>query len=177
MSTPQRVGGANAAAYTHAQAASFDQATAIATSTSTSGTLTTASVTPVESGELAVVASVNWHNSNVLTWNNGFVQETSLDGPGQVPPDLAFADQVLSTTSAIAGSATSTASNGWSMSMMLFKPATSSACTHEGTTSAGALAVPNGTSGSYWSTIGNFVTPNCSSVDYWQPTVGNSGVN
>lgn len=52
-----------------------------------------------------------------------------------------------------------------------------SSCTHDGITSAGALAIPDGTTGSYWSTTGDFVIPNCSSVNYWQPTVGNSGVN
>ena len=52
-----------------------------------------------------------------------------------------------------------------------------SSCTHDGITSAGALAIPDGTTGSYWSTTGNFVIPNCSSVAYWQPALGNSGVN
>lgn len=50
-------------------------------------------------------------------------------------------------------------------------------CTHQGYTSAGALAVPNGTSGSYVGKTGGFVTPDCSTVNYWQPTVGNFGTN
>lgn len=52
-----------------------------------------------------------------------------------------------------------------------------SSCTHQGYTSAGALATPNGSSGSYVGKAGAFVTPDCSTVNYWQPTVGNFGTN
>jgi hypothetical protein len=51
------------------------------------------------------------------------------------------------------------------------------ACTHSGYTSAGAIATPNGSSGSYLGKSGAFVTPDCSTVNYWQPTVGDFGVN
>lgn len=52
-----------------------------------------------------------------------------------------------------------------------------SSCTHSGITSAGAIAVPNGTTGSYRGKTGAFVTPDCSTVQYFQPTVGNFGAN
>lgn len=50
-------------------------------------------------------------------------------------------------------------------------------CTHAGRTSAGGSAVPNGSTGSYWGKTGAFVTPDCSTINYWQPAVGNFGVN
>ena len=49
-------------------------------------------------------------------------------------------------------------------------------CTHDGVTSAGAIAIPNGTSGSYRLTSGALGTPNCSTVSYKQ-TQGAVGVN
>ena len=52
-----------------------------------------------------------------------------------------------------------------------------STCTHSGYTSGGAIATPNGTSGSYVGKTGGLVTPDCSTVNYWQPTVGNFGTN
>jgi hypothetical protein len=43
-----------------------------------------------------------------------------------------------------------------------------SSCTHDFWSSAGSFAVPNGSSGSYWSTsTGAFATPNCSTGTYW----------
>lgn len=51
-----------------------------------------------------------------------------------------------------------------------------SSCAHEGYTSGGALAVPNGSTGSYWLANGTLGTPNCSTVEYWQPTLGKFGV-
>lgn len=48
-------------------------------------------------------------------------------------------------------------------------------CTHSGYTSGGAIATPNGTTGNYVGKSGAFVTPDCSTINYWQPTVGNFG--
>lgn len=50
-------------------------------------------------------------------------------------------------------------------------------CTHSGITSAGAIATPSGTSGSYRGKSGAFVPPDCSTINYKQPTIGNFGVN
>lgn len=45
------------------------------------------------------------------------------------------------------------------------------ACTHDFWSSGSTFAVPNGTTGSYWSTAtGAFATPNCSSGTYWLST-------
>lgn len=53
------------------------------------------------------------------------------------------------------------------------------ACTHNGYSSSGALAVPNGTSGSYWGKTGAFVTPTCATggAEYWSPALGNFTIN
>jgi hypothetical protein len=53
----------------------------------------------------------------------------------------------------------------------------SSSCTHSGATSAGAIATPNGTTGSYRGKSGAFVTPDCATINYLQPTVGNFGTS
>ena len=55
--------------------------------------------------------------------------------------------------------------------------ASTTGCTHGGYSSMGVISIPNGTSGSYWLKNGTFGTPDCSTVNYWQPTVGNFGVN
>ncbi|HEX3836080.1 MAG TPA: hypothetical protein VHW25_03880, partial [Steroidobacteraceae bacterium] len=51
-------------------------------------------------------------------------------------------------------------------------------CTNTGLPSTGgAPAVPNGSSGSYWSLTGHFVTPDCSSIPYWRPALGTAGTS
>jgi len=70
---------------------------------------------------------------------------------------------------------TTTADN-YAMTLVSYKPA-GAGCTHAGYTSGGAIATPNGSSGSYVGKSGAFVTPDCSSVNYWQPAVGNFGAN
>ena len=48
---------------------------------------------------------------------------------------------------------------------------TTGSCTHDFWSSSSAFAVPNGSSGSYWSTAsGAFATPNCSTGTYWLST-------
>lgn len=56
-------------------------------------------------------------------------------------------------------------------------PAVASSCTHAGLSAAGAWTLPNGSSGSYRLKNGSFGTPDCSTVSYFQPAVGNFGVN
>lgn len=60
---------------------------------------------------------------------------------------------------------------------LMVKATAGSTCTHSGITSGGAIATPNGTTGSYWLSNGTFGTPNCSSTSYWRPTLGSFGVN
>lgn len=50
-------------------------------------------------------------------------------------------------------------------------------CTDAGSTKGGAIAVPNGTSGYYWSPTGNWVTPNCVNIQYWAVQGGRIVVN
>lgn len=86
--------------------------------------------------------------------------------------------QIVSATGAYAGAYSLTVSEEWAALVATYKGAGGvSSCTHEGYTSGGALAVPNGTSGTYLGKTGGFVTPDCSTVNYWQPTLGNFGVN
>lgn len=66
-------------------------------------------------------------------------------------------------------------SSDWAAVILTMSPSGGGSCTHAGITSAGASATPNGTTGSYVGKTGSFVTPNCSSVNYWQPSVGNFG--
>lgn len=67
--------------------------------------------------------------------------------------------------------------DGFLTAAVAFAETSSGSCTHSGITSAGAIATPNGTSGSYVGKTGSFVTPDCASVNYWQPAQGNFGVN
>ncbi len=70
--------------------------------------------------------------------------------------------------------------SGGSLAIVLalgFKDAGGATCTHSGYTSGGAIAVPNGTSGSYVGKTGGPVTPDCSTIYYWAPTLGNFVVN
>lgn len=50
--------------------------------------------------------------------------------------------------------------------VMALHQASGGSCTDQGITSAGAIATPNGSSGSYQGKTGSFVTPDCSSVNY-----------
>jgi hypothetical protein len=105
---------------------------------------------------------------------NGMTQE---DLQNSAAPNAVWADLIQTTAASINGGATSTVASGAGSVIAAFKAAAGSSCTHQGYTSAGALAVPNGSSGSYWLKNGTFGTPDCSSVNYWQPTVGNFAVN
>lgn len=67
--------------------------------------------------------------------------------------------------------------NGFAGVTIAFKGAGGAACTHAGLAKGGAVSVPNGTSGEYWSKSGTWVTPDCSAVEYWSPQLGNWTVN
>ena len=161
--------------YAGAAAHTFDQATAIATNTSTS--VSSGSLTPAESGELAIGALVIAAGSDqVSAWGGGFVEEANQNSSGGVAPTINLADQILSSASPIAVTATLSGSYQWSVAELLYKPAASS-CTHAGITSAGAISVPNGASGSYRLANGSFGTPDCSTVSYFHSDGSLPGVN
>jgi hypothetical protein len=107
------------------------------------------------------------------SWTNSFTQDRQLvTGPSLAD---AYFVQTTGPTSINAG-VTISSSESWFAELAAYTVASAS-CTHDGYTSGGALAVPNGSSGSYWLKNGTFGTPNCSSTQYWQPTLGNFGVN
>lgn len=150
----------------------LDSATAINSATNSS-TVSTASLTPASSGELGVVGAAITTNSTV-TWSAPFTsQETQIGNTIHGT----YADEI-GTTGAITPSGTiSLGNSGWAAAMVLFKAASGGgSCTHDGITSAGAIAIPNGTSGTYRLTSGALGTPDCSTVSYKQ-TQGAVGVN
>lgn len=141
------------------------------------GTAITAnSVTPSVSGDLAI----SFYGSDAspiptITWGTPLSGANDANG-GYTGGSTAWG--VLTGTSAFAATATIGSTATWAASTVLFKPSgAASTCAHDGYTSTGTLSIPNGTSGSYWLKNGTFGTPDCSTVNYWQPTVGNFGVN
>lgn len=165
------------AEYAKSQAAVFDKATVVATAISASAAST--SLTPAQSGELAVGLLV----ANFLdtptppTWTNGFAQESEKNSDGGNPPSMYLADQIYASTSALAATATLPASNTWSIAEVLYEPSGGSTCTDPGITQAGAIAVPTAASTVVRLKNGSFGTVDCSTVSYKQPLLGNFGVN
>ncbi|HEX5461057.1 MAG TPA: hypothetical protein VFX20_13920 [Steroidobacteraceae bacterium] len=90
-----------------------------------------------------------------------------------------FEDKRVTSTSADTATFTAPTSStdNFDTYVVVFHEPAGASCTHVGITSAGAIAVPDGSSGSYQGKTGSFVTPDCSTVNYKQPTVGNFGVN
>lgn len=147
-------------------------ATALATGTGTA--VATASLTPAQSGDEQLAFLITGSATTVSAWSGTLAQQAILS----ISPQAVLADANLSSTSAVTASATLASSEPWGMSQLLLAPGSGgSSCSHDGYTAQGTLALPNGTSGSYWLKNGTLGTPNCSSVEYWQPKVGNFGVN
>lgn len=115
--------------------------------------------------------------SEVYTAGSGFTigPEETGSGSTDYPAAMVQYDADVSTGSHTGAWTTGSYVEGAAVIIALKE--SSASCTHEGITSAGALAVPNGSSGSYQGSAGAFVTPNCSSIEYKQPTVGNFGEN
>jgi hypothetical protein len=141
-----------------------------------SGSTATVSASPLTTGHAtemmlfgltAIVSHTNW-SSAPAGWTD------------QVGPDaqtiLTAYEATSGTTNNVSGTLV-TAQNWYGLSVGIYDATGGGSCTHAGITSAGASAIPNGTSGSYWGKTGGFVTPNCSSINYWQPAVGNFGTN
>ena len=78
---------------------------------------------------------------------------------------------------AIQASATSSASSEVIGFTVAFKSSGGSTCTHAGWTSTGSVAVPTAGSTVVWLKNGSFTTVDCATVNYWQPALGNFGVN
>lgn len=141
----------------------------------TSATVTSNSITPTANGDLIIFAIGQSGASNTYSaWNNSFVQQDSYNASG---PGGAWASEVQATAAAINGQVTSSGANNYAAGIAAFKAAGGSGCIRSGLQSIGSLTVPNGTTGLYRMKNGSSVTPDCSTGDYFQPTVGNFGVN
>lgn len=84
--------------------------------------------------------------------------------------------EVFATAGSYAFTGTASVAENIGATVILLK-VTGASCTHGGYTSAGASATPNGSSGSYLGKTGAFVTPDCSSVYFWSPALGNFTLN
>lgn len=154
----------------------FDTASAISFAANTS--IATASITPAGNGELLIFAVAQQGNA-VYTYSgytNGFVQKDALSGTG-LSPQSEWAQLIQATAASINAGVTSSSTAGSAAAIAAFKPTSGASCTHQGFSSGGALAIPNGSSGSYLFKSGAFGTPDCSTVNYWQTSQGNFGVN
>jgi len=101
-----------------------------------------------------------------------YTGETDIDGIENA--DI-MAHYKASSTGSITFTYTVANSTSSSGGYIALKQATGGTCTHNGYTNGGASALPNGTSGSYVGKSGSFVTPDCSTIQYWQPALGNFG--
>jgi hypothetical protein len=133
----------------------------------TTGSLTAAS------GDMLLAGTTSgiFQSSGYTAWTNSFTKDSGILGG----PTWAVAYLNGAGAGSINTQTTIATSTAWNALLMAYK--SGAACTHSGITSAGAIAVPNGTSGSYRLKNGSFGTPDCSTVNYLQPTVGNFGLN
>jgi hypothetical protein len=144
-----------------ATTSALDQASTPKFSASGSDTITANSLTPSASGELLLALGGGGTFSSWTVVTN----EASNSGAS---PQAYYGDAILANTNAVAPVYTRSANGALMIGTALFTPGAGSSCTHDGWSSAGSFAVPNGSSGSYWLASGAFGTPNCSSTSYWQ---------
>jgi hypothetical protein len=149
--------------------APFDISSAIAGGSSVSPA--SASITPAGNNELLIGFVVIAGGSITFSsWGSSLTQvDTQAGGPSG-----AWAAFTQTTGTAGSASATASTSGFWIAVAAFFKPA--GACTHSGFTSAGAISVPNGSSGSYRLANGTIGTPDCSTKLY-PNTAGGIAVN
>ena len=145
--------------------------------TPTSGTVTT-TLTGPSSGTLAttgemVIGIFAQDNSNTFSApTNSYTLGDQTAYTTTI--GIVWSYLIDSTTTSTSTGVTASSNVNYAGALLSFKPGGAS-CSHAGYTSGGAIATPNGSSGSYVGKAGAFVTPNCSSVNYWQPAVGNFG--
>jgi hypothetical protein len=150
----------------------FDKNASEASGTGTA--VTSNSLTPSGNDEFLLGSVLTTAGSVTFSaWTNSFTQDKTFTSAPSAAD--AYLVQTSGPTSVNVGT-TLSASETWLTVLAAYSPA-GATCTHSGITSAGAIAVPNGTSGSYRLKNGNFGTPDCSTVNYVQPTLGNFGVN
>lgn len=147
-----------------------------ATTTPSSGAIT------VTSGDFAIGLG-GYNNGSGIGWTagSGWSAVTGTGITSGVHADSGnseiFVETQTTTTSANA-TMTTVGSAVYDAAIVAFKVSGGASCTNEGYEPAGGvLAIPNGTSGSFLSCAGAIVTPNCSSVTYYQPAGGKCEVN
>ena len=151
----------------------FDAAQSTSTSYGLSTSAASGSLTPAASNDLLLAETTVIASGITFSGLGSF---TSQDVVNSSSPSAISASYVDSATSSISFAATLSASDKWGSYLVAFEAAGSGTCSHPEITQAGAIAIPNGSSGSYRLCNGSFGTPNCTSMSYRQ-TAGACGVN
>ena len=130
----------------------------------TTGSLTAAS------GDMLLAGTTSglFQSSGYTTWTNGLTKDSAfLSGPS-------FAVAYLNGAGAgsINTQTTFATSTGWNALLVAYKGEAAAVCTDAGVTNQGVLQVPNGTSGLYLTPSGTYATPDCATVQYWEPPAG-----
>lgn len=135
----------------------------------------------------AISATSNFNNEAMLVhggklytesitvsgWTDG---TTSGSGGGASDSSGFYAIEATSGTANNFSGSIST-SQAWSLMLAGIYDLPAGSCTHAGQTSTASISVPNGSTGLYRLKNGSFGTPDCATVIYFQPTIGNFGVN
>lgn len=137
--------------------------------------LVTDSFTTAVTNEFAIGSLYGAAGSVSYTMSNGWT--VGYDGHASSPGQVGVATVLTSAGSNSLQVTPSAATITYAYTAAWEPSGGGGSCTHSGITSAGAIAVPNGTTGSYWGKTGNWVTPDCSTVYYWSPQVGNFVLN
>jgi len=130
----------------------------------------------------SINATSNFNNEVMLVANDFGTSNITVSGANYTP-DVSGTwavigySQIEATPTTKNYSATLAASTTWFVQLAGVYDATGSSCTHAGYTSGGASTVPTSGVTSVWLKTGSFGTVNCSSTNYWQPALGNFGVN
>lgn len=147
-------------------------------------TITAPAITPGSGDALGFVASWAISSADASTYTYPTVNQGTLSLVGSIQSvgnlqalRAASLDSGSSGTTGTASEVQTGQSAAGSAFFFRIASAGGASCTHSGITSAGAIATPNGSSGSYQGKAGGFVTPDCSTINYKQPTVGAFGVN
>lgn len=132
---------------------------------------------------LAINATSNFNNEvliiNEFNSSTEAVTVTGWNNVGSGASTIGFYafESTSGTTNNFSGTISTSAS--WYLALAgIYDSGGGASCTHSGYEPAtGALAVPNGTSGTFYLCSGAQGTPNCSSASYYQPVTGACGVN
>ncbi len=164
---------------------SGEVASSTSTTTATGANVLSSGNLPVLSGQPVALIALGYDDNvfNLIqegTSPHAFTLRGNAWGYGGTVGEAQIEDVRLTATAATPatfGKTDSSAGPYFVLAMVLHEPSSGGTCTHAGYTSGGAITTPNGTTGSYVGKTGGFVTPDCSSVQYWQPALGNFGVN